>query len=64
MTSTGLAGPVIITLQLPSFLDASSVECVIVAIGSFVKNLLTQWETEEENQLNQLIKNLLAPWGS
>ena len=49
-------------LQLPSFLDASSVEYANVVIdsfvGSLVKNLLTQWETVEENQLDQLIKNL------
>ena len=49
-------------LQLPSFLGASSVECVVVAIGSWVKNLLIQWETEEENQLNQSIKNLRTQW--
>ena len=62
MTSSHVA----VALQLPSLLSASSIECVIIviAIGSLVKNLLTQWETAEENQLNQLIKNFLAPWGS
>ena len=51
-------------LQLPSLLGASSVECIVVTmtIGSLVKNLLTQWGTEEENQLDQSIKNLLTQW--
>ena len=31
---------------------------------SLVKNLPTQWETEEENQLNQSMKNLLTQWGA
>ena len=52
------------TLQLPLLLGISSAEWIIVAIGSLVKNLLTQWETEEENQLNQLMKNFLTQMGS
>ena len=56
------------TLQLPFFLDASSVERVIVnvwerlAICILVKTLLTQWETEEENQIDLLMKNLQTQW--
>ena len=54
----------IILLELPFFLGKSSIKLIIaiVAISSLVKNLLTQRETEEENQLNQLIKNLLTQW--
>ena len=56
------------TLQLPSFLDVSSAERVIVnmweriAIHILVKTLLTQWETEEENQVVQSKKNPLTQW--
>ena len=51
-------------LQLSSFLGTSSVEWLVVAIGSLVKNFLMQLETKEENQLNQLMKNLLTPTGN
>ena len=33
------------------------ISCVLV------KNLLTQWDTEEENQTNQSVKNLLTQMG-
>ena len=49
-------------LKMPSFLNASFVKYANVVINSFVgnllKNLLTQWETVKENQLDQSMKNL------
>ena len=53
------------TLQLPSLLDTSSVECRshLLRNGNLVKNLPTQlWETEEENRV--INENILASWGS
>ena len=35
---------VTMALQLPSLLDVSPVERVVIVVGSLVKNLLTQWE--------------------
>ena len=47
-----VTGHMTMPLQLPFFLGVSFVERVrCVAIRSLVKNLLTRWEKEEENQL-------------
>ena len=60
MYNLWFAGPVIMTLQLPSLLGMTLVKRkgVGMSIGSLVKNLPTYWKTGEENRDTN--ENILA----
>lgn len=49
---------VTMSLQLPFFLNVSFAKHIGITICRIVKNLLTHWETKEENPLDHLMKNL------
>lgn len=48
-----------IVLQLFFLLNTNFIKCIIVTIGSLVKNFLIQKNIKEKNQLDKLKKNLL-----